>query len=211
MISLRSGQILILERWIASYLLQFFFWFRNKQKWQQWETTPHWPSSAWPSANYWRDRARSSGSPSPSATPSSSPWNPEEEQRLCLSPGKGGQALLSTVKRIAMRRSEFLAKKRMEVAASEEAQADVESTQQLPQKAPFPCDQCGLGFRNGNVMENHTRWSLNLQRRFVNNPRLMTSLSWLHPPSGTSAESIPAITVTRTCLQPINAQMAKIW
>ena len=61
----------------------------------------------------------------------------------------------STVKRNARRRSEFLAKKRMEVAASEEAQADVESTQQLPQKAPFPCDQCGLGFRTGNSLKIH--------------------------------------------------------
>ena len=56
----------------------------------------------------------------------------------------------STVKRNARRRSEFLARKRMEVAASKETQADVESTQQLLQRAPFPCDQCDLGFKTGN-------------------------------------------------------------
>ena len=41
------------------------------------------------------------------------------------------------------------------MAVSEEAQADVESTQQLPQRAPFPCDQCGLGFRTGNSLKIH--------------------------------------------------------
>ena len=61
----------------------------------------------------------------------------------------------STVKRNARRRSEFLARKRMEVAASKETQADVEYTQQMPQRAPFPCDQCDLGFKTGNGLKIH--------------------------------------------------------
>ena len=61
----------------------------------------------------------------------------------------------STVKRNARRRSEFLARKRMEVAASKETQADVEYTQQMPQRAPFPCDQCDSGFKTGNGLKIH--------------------------------------------------------